>query len=168
MLIIFSGLPGCGKSTLAAHLAHNLGATYLRIDTIEKVLKTRENPQVGQIGYEIAQDQALENLRLGNPVVADCVNPVPESRSAWLRIAELAECESRTIEVVCSDTKEHQERVEARFASTPGNTVPNWSQVESRRYEPWSDAHLLFDTANETQDQSRKRFLAEFRSMDST
>lgn len=39
MLIIFSGLPGCGKSTIARALAKRLGAVYLRIDTIEQAIR---------------------------------------------------------------------------------------------------------------------------------
>ena len=38
-LIIFGGLPGTGKTTLARKLANDLGATYLRIDTIERALR---------------------------------------------------------------------------------------------------------------------------------
>ena len=39
MLIIFSGLPGSGKSTIARALAKRLGAVYLRIDTIEQAIR---------------------------------------------------------------------------------------------------------------------------------
>ena len=39
MLIIFSGLPGSGKSTIARALAQQLGAVYLRIDTIEQAIR---------------------------------------------------------------------------------------------------------------------------------
>ena len=38
MLIIFSGLPGSGKSTIAQALAKQLNALYLRIDTIEQAI----------------------------------------------------------------------------------------------------------------------------------
>jgi Fe-S cluster assembly ATPase SufC len=34
MLVIFGGLPGTGKSTLALRLSGQVGAVYLRIDTI--------------------------------------------------------------------------------------------------------------------------------------
>ena len=36
MLIIFGGLPGSGKSTVAQALALRTGACYLRVDTIEQ------------------------------------------------------------------------------------------------------------------------------------
>lgn len=43
MLIIFSGLPGSGKSTIAQALAKQLNAFYLRIDTIEQaILKAKK------------------------------------------------------------------------------------------------------------------------------
>jgi predicted kinase len=35
ILIIFGGLPGTGETTLARALAEQLGAVFLRIDTIE-------------------------------------------------------------------------------------------------------------------------------------
>ena len=42
MLIIFSGLPGSGKSTIARALARRLRAVYLRIDTIEQAIRAAE------------------------------------------------------------------------------------------------------------------------------
>lgn len=41
MLIIFGGLSGVGKTTIAKSLAKHLKAVYLRIDTVEQVLKKR-------------------------------------------------------------------------------------------------------------------------------
>ncbi len=39
MLIVFSGLPGTGKTTIANDLAATTGAVYLRIDTIEQAIR---------------------------------------------------------------------------------------------------------------------------------
>jgi predicted kinase len=36
MLIIFGGLPGTGKTTIAKQLAKTVEAVYLRVDTIEQ------------------------------------------------------------------------------------------------------------------------------------
>ena len=38
MLIIFAGLPGTGKTTLATEIARRIQATYLRIDSIEQAM----------------------------------------------------------------------------------------------------------------------------------
>ncbi|AHJ71499.1 AAA family ATPase [Zymomonas mobilis] len=35
MLIVFTGLPGCGKTTIAQLLSKKLSAVYIRVDEIE-------------------------------------------------------------------------------------------------------------------------------------
>jgi len=44
MLIIFSGLPGCGKSTVAKIVTQRLGAVYLRVDTVEQAIRSVYEP----------------------------------------------------------------------------------------------------------------------------
>lgn len=39
MLIVFSGLPSTGKTTVASDLATRTSAVYLRIDTIEQAVQ---------------------------------------------------------------------------------------------------------------------------------
>ena len=39
MLIVFSGLPGTGKTTIARELARQTRAVYLRIDVIEQAIR---------------------------------------------------------------------------------------------------------------------------------
>jgi hypothetical protein len=53
MLIIFGGLPGVGKTTLAKAAAREWEAVYLRVDTIEQALRFSETLQgeVGPAGY---------------------------------------------------------------------------------------------------------------------
>lgn len=53
MLIIFSGLPGSGKSTVAKIVAQRLGAVYLRIDTVEQAIRSVSEPgqKTGPEGY---------------------------------------------------------------------------------------------------------------------
>ena len=68
MLIIFGGLPASGKTTIARDLARQLGATYLRIDTIEQAF--RECATVSQpihdegyrVAYAIAEDRKEDEV----------------------------------------------------------------------------------------------------------
>jgi hypothetical protein len=63
-------------------------------------------------GYRVAYAVAEDNLRLGQTVIADSVNPVPATRDAWLDAANRAQVRAREVEVTCSDSQEHRTRVE--------------------------------------------------------
>ncbi|MGY2228784.1 AAA family ATPase [Pseudomonas tolaasii] len=153
MLIVFSGLPGTGKTTIARELARQTGAVYLRIDVIEQALRDA-GVLVGASGYGVANGLALSNLRLGHRVIADCVNPVRESREAWKAVASAADVELVDIQVICSDRLEHQRRVEARTGDIPGLTPPTWQSVLAHEYEPWDEPPLTIDTAVMTVEQA--------------
>lgn len=149
MLIVFSGLPGTGKTTIAQALATTTGAVYLRIDAIEQAIRNAGAlaQDVGRSGYLVANELALSNLRLGHTVIVDCVNPVFESRTAWSAIASQAGGRLLNIQVICSDRNEHQRRVETRRGDIPGLTPPTWQSVLDHEYETWDDTPFCLDTA---------------------
>jgi hypothetical protein len=65
LLVVFAGLPGSGKSVLARGVADAIGATYLRIDTIESaivlaLMPFRDNP----VGYVVAERSPTTSLPL--------------------------------------------------------------------------------------------------------
>lgn len=150
MLIVFAGLPGTGKTTLARALADGFGATYLRIDTIEQAVRQAglASDDIGPVGYMIAYALARENLRQrGRIVVADAVNPIKPTRDAWRAIAAATGCPLLEIEVICSDRDEHRRRIETRPAEGDGLPQVTWQRVIDRDDEPWDRPHLVLDTA---------------------
>jgi predicted kinase len=155
MLVIFGGLPGTGKTTLARGLAGELGACYVRVDTIEQaLLAASPGWPVGEAGYRVAFAMAEDNLRLGRSVVADSVNPLPVTRAAWRDVARRVGAVAVEIEIICSVADEHRQRVEGRTADIPGHRLPSWRDVVSREYAPWSGDRLVIDTAGQSEEQS--------------
>jgi predicted kinase len=158
MLIVLSGLPGTGKTTIGRGLTRELAAVYLRIDSIEQALRTAERP-VEDEGYNVAYAVAEDNLRLGRIVVADCVNPWPLTRGKWRTVAELAGVPVLDVEIVCSDAQEHRRRVERRVADITGHTLPTWQEVVERDYRAWDSQRILIDTARLTVERSVRTIL---------
>ena len=153
MLIVLSGLPGVGKTTIARELARTIDATHLRIDSIEQALRQAGIRVEGE-GYRVAHAIAEDNLRLGRTVIADCVNPWPLTRSEWRAVAGRVGVRAMDVEVVCSDAAEHRRRVERRSADITGHRLPTWSEVEARDYRPWLETRVIVDTARVDLQQS--------------
>ena len=149
MLIIFGGLPGVGKTALARELARHLGATHLRIDSIEQALRESGlmSRPLDDLGYRVAYAVAEDNLHLGHTVIADCVNPIQLTRDAWRAVAAKAATGAAEIEVQCSDVGEHRRRAEKRTPDIPGLALPTWQDIVEREYHPWDREHLVIDTA---------------------
>ena len=135
-----------GKTAVATGLAREIGAVHLRIDSIEQALRNSGVDVSGPEGYEVAYAIAEDNLRLGRTVIADSVNPVEVTRSAWRGVAQRTGRRYVEIEVVCSDQGEHRRRVETRTADIVGHELPTWQEVREREYEPW-EASIVIDTA---------------------
>ena len=58
------------------------------------------------------------------------------------------------IELICSDTTTHRQRVEGRQADIPNHKLPPWKSVLERQYDPWESEHLVVDTANVSVEQA--------------
>ncbi len=159
MLVIFSGLPGTGKSTLAAALSRRHNAVYLRVDTIEQALRDAGVCADGPAGYCVAYRVASENLRLGLSVVADSVNPLAVTRQAWRGVALRNNVRFVEIEVICSDPDTHRSRVETRGADVPGLSPPTWREVQERVYELWETNPVVIDTARHTPEDSVRQLI---------
>jgi len=151
VFIIFGGLPGTGKTTIARQVAQKLSAVYLRIDSLELALVrsglVNSQWDLGSAGYMAGYALAADNLRLGLSVVVDSVNPLRITRDAWRDIAVQDGIDYLEIEVICSDAMQHRERVETRSPDIPCLVLPDWQGVINRKYDPWDREHVVIDTA---------------------
>ena len=148
MLIVLSGLPGSGKTTLARELART-GAVHLRLDTVEQALVDAgvQSHPVGPAGYHVLRAVAGDLLRQGRTVVADSVNPLALTRELWRQVAGDAGTGFLDVEVRCSDPGLHEARVRGREGDVPGLPLPPWERVREWDFEPWTTERLVLDTA---------------------
>ena len=154
VLFILSGLPASGKSTLAKLLAKEYNAVYLRIDTVEQGLQDICGLNVQGEGYRLSYRVAIDNLKLGNNVVADSCNPILLTRIEWQEVAIGNGSQYVNIEVVCSDEKEHKKRVKTRRSEIKGLKLPTWEEVKNREYHSWDFERIIIDTAYKTAEES--------------
>jgi len=150
VLAVFAGLPGVGKSTLAARVAAVLPAVSLAVDTVDFTLQRYDvsESRPGYAAYGVVAALAEDQLRNGQSVIIDAVNPVRAARQLWVELSDRLSVPLRVVEVVCSDDAEHRRRVEARFAARDHDGVPDWVRVLERQaeYEPYLGPRLVVDT----------------------
>lgn len=153
MLIVFGGMPGTGKTTLARLVARRRCGTYVRVDAIESGLVAAglvaDQADVGPAGYVVAHRIAESALQAGLDVVIDAVNPVEAAREGWRTLADLRGVPLLFVEVVCSERDQHRQRVEERESDVAGWAVPTWQAVVEHEYEPWQEPRLVIDNRRE-------------------
>jgi predicted kinase len=149
LFIVFAGLPGTGKSSVARALAAELSAVWLRVDSLEQAIRAADiaGDDLKDAGYRAAYALASDNLKLGRTVVGDSVNPWMLTRNAWRDVGLGAGARMVEVETICSDAVEHRRRVETRVVDVPGLALPDWQAVITRDYHAWDREHLIVDTA---------------------
>ena len=152
-LYVFSGLPGTGKTVLSQRLAKHIKAVHLRIDTVEQALRDLCEIVVEGEGYRLGYRIAADNLRLGLSVVADSCNPIELTRREWEMLARDTQARCVNIEVICSDGREHRQRIETRRSSIAGLVLPTWEDVIHREYHAWTRERIVIDTARTTENE---------------
>ncbi len=150
VLVVMSGLPGTGKSSLAEVLARHLRAPIFNRDRLEATLWREgvgREVHSGRIANELMTTLAAEQLRRGQSAILDSVATTTAVRDAWQELAEQAHADLRVVECVCSDEALHHERLGLRTRDIPGWYEVGWDEVLDvrSRFEPWRGPHLTVD-----------------------
>jgi len=152
-LVIFSGLPGTGKSTLADRLARELRWPLLRIDDV--VGEIPEYPNVAFWDSKVAILLGLTEtqLEVGLSVIVDSLF-MNTDRNHAQELAHKHQARFRPIYVFVSDDKVWKERVTARYKEMNHEDVATWEQIQHQRghFRKWEpDTALFVDTLNSVQ-----------------
>jgi predicted kinase len=153
-LIIFSGLPGVGKSTLAHALAERLHVALLAIDAMLGIIPCSPAESAASYWamlYRVLFSFADTQLSLGLSVVLDSVFHNYE-RQAARELAARHSANFRAVYVYCSDEAVWRERVERRLETTqPEDRVAHWkdTQESQKWFKAWEEGEALFVDAVE-------------------
>jgi hypothetical protein len=82
------------------------------------------------------------------------------TRREWERVARDTGAPYVNIEVVCSDLREHQKRVETRRSTVPGLTLPTWREVTARQFDDWTVDRVVVDTFGRSEQETLDELLA--------
>jgi predicted kinase len=165
LLVLITGLPGSGKSTMAEAAGQALGAPVLGHDWAMSGL--RPFPEVQEaldamgvrghrsVGWSVLWALARAQLRLGSSVVLDGVARQPEVDGT----REVASEEGAGVAVVmtsCGDAALHRSRVEGRRRAIPNWYELDWDHVEQARsaWVPPHDLDLVLESERRVQDNA--------------
>lgn len=159
-LVIFSGLPGTGKTTLSQRVARELQVPYLAIDDV-----VGEIPAVPTIAFwdskiEILLGLAERQLELGLSVVVDSVFMNTDRHHAQ-SLARTYQSNFRPIHTFVSEEQVWRERVTRRYEESAHNTA-DWAQIERQRthFLKWETDTALFLDGMEPVEENFKKILS--------
>lgn len=164
-LVVLSGLPGVGKTSVAETIAARTSSVHLSIDAVEEAILACGLPrswEVGVAAYEATRAMAEQNLRLGHDVVVDAVNDSDEARQTWRTAAGRTGADVEFVHLMISDAQEHRQRLRSRDRGLPHVGEPTWADVQRRRadYAAWPEAVLEVDTGERTADEVAELLMA--------
>jgi len=156
--VIFSGLPGTGKSTLADRLASDLRWPLLRIDDVAGKVPPGADYHFWDEKILVLLTIAEEQLKLGISVIADSVFMGTDRMHAQ-EIASKHGAIFRPVYCFVSDEALWKERVIERFETTQEPDVASWEQIQHQRqwFATWNrDSGLFIDTVDPLEQNYKK------------
>lgn len=166
-IIIVSGLPGAGKSSIAEFLSRSLKIPVFTKDWIEaslqQIVELPENinhapKHIREGGYEFMTMLAYRQLKLGQSVILEGVIQKNELRNRWIKMGNDLDAEVKIIECICGSEEIHKSRLNTRYRD-----IPNWHNVTWERvlafkkvYDEWEVDRLVLDSVNPLEENQLK------------
>jgi len=144
-LVIFSGLPGTGKSTLANRLARELRLPLLRIDDVAGKVPANADFRFWDEKILILLNIAATQVASGVSVIADSVFMGADRLHAQ-ETAQKHGALFRPVYCFVSDETLWEERVNARARLLRNTAVATWEQIQHQRqwFSAWQPGTGLF------------------------
>jgi len=144
-LVIFSGLPGTGKSTLANRLARELQWPLLCIDDVIGDVPENAGIPFWDSRVAILMDVIEPQLKVGLSVIADSVFMNMDRHHAQA-LARKYQARFLPIYVFVSDENIWKERVTKRYDEMNNKDVATWERIQHQRerFRNWEPGTALF------------------------
>lgn len=149
-LIIFSGLPGVGKSTLAGRLARELQLPLLCIDDVIGEIPENAGVPFWDSRVAVLLDVVKTQLEVGISVIVESVFMNMDRHHAQ-ELARRYQYRFLPIYMFVSDENIWKERVTARYDEMNDRDVATWERIQHQRqrFRQWEpDTALFIDSMN--------------------
>jgi len=159
-LIIFSGLPGTGKSTLAMTLARELRYPLLCIDDVIGEVPENAGIPFWDSRVAILLDLLETQLKLRLDVIVDSVFMNMDRHHAQ-ELARKYNARFLPVYVFISDENVWKERVENRFYELKHPEVATWERIQHQRqhFRKWEPGTALFIDSLQPFEQNYEKVL---------
>ena len=150
-LVVFSGVPGTGKSTLADAVGRAAGTPTFSADWLLGALTPFGGyhlPDLVEIAEELLTTLAFRQLAAGQSAILDAPGEDALTRERWRGLAASMGADLRVVVCVCSDPVLHRQRVEGRHRGIPGwHDAGDWQDVRQRlaAFPAWPGESLVVD-----------------------
>jgi predicted kinase len=144
-LIIFSGLPGTGKSTLSWMLARELKFPLICIDDVIGEIPENAGFSFWDSRIAILMDVVEKQTKLGLDVIVDSVFMNTDRHHAQA-LARKYNARFLPVYVYVSDENTWRERVTNRFNDLDNPDVATWERIQHQRqhFRAWDPGTALF------------------------